>query len=202
MKLIKLTEDHYIIVNNSEIKMDDYYLDDTNAVRLALTEAESYWTHRKHYGKVTHSTTPLEQLYSAPDGSIPYVYDRVQPLSLSEVKELLGEVDVEKKAEHSSELQEGTYTPQHKITYKHGYIDGYNQSLEDNKDKKYTEEDMRVLFASTLQNAPSTESHTRMISDREYRNFVMDTLYDRLILLFQPKTEWEVELVDNKLKLK
>ena len=31
---------------------------------------------------------------------------------------------IEKAANISSELQEGTYTPQHKITYTHGFIDG------------------------------------------------------------------------------
>lgn len=31
---------------------------------------------------------------------------------------------IEEIAKHSSEMQEATYTPQHKITYKHGFIDG------------------------------------------------------------------------------
>lgn len=44
------------------------------------------------------------------------------------------EKDVEKLAEHSSEVQEGTYTTQHKITYKHGFIDGYKAAQ-----KQYSE---------------------------------------------------------------
>lgn len=40
-------------------------------------------------------------------------------------------VEIEKLAENSSEVQEATYTPQHKITYQHGYIDGYTQCQED-----------------------------------------------------------------------
>ena len=44
------------------------------------------------------------------------------------------EEDVEKLAEHSSEVQEGTYTTQHKITYKHGFIDGYKAAQ-----KQYSE---------------------------------------------------------------
>jgi hypothetical protein len=31
---------------------------------------------------------------------------------------------IEEAAERLSESQEGTYTEQHKITYKHGFIDG------------------------------------------------------------------------------
>lgn len=46
------------------------------------------------------------------------------------------EDDVEKLAEISSELQEATYTPPHKTTYKHGFIDGYNKA----KETLYTEE--------------------------------------------------------------
>ena len=34
--------------------------------------------------------------------------------------------DIERAAELSSEVQEATYTPQHKITYKHGFTDGAN----------------------------------------------------------------------------
>ena len=34
--------------------------------------------------------------------------------------------ELERLAEKSSNLQEGTYTPQHKTTYIHGFIDGYN----------------------------------------------------------------------------
>ena len=39
--------------------------------------------------------------------------------------------EIEQLAENSSEVQEATYTLQHKITYQHGYIDGYTQCQED-----------------------------------------------------------------------
>jgi len=39
--------------------------------------------------------------------------------------------EIEQLAENSSEVQEATYTSQHKITYQHGYIDGYTQCQED-----------------------------------------------------------------------
>ena len=50
-------------------------------------------------------------------------------LDLPLLPEMVVENEVEKLAEISSELQEGTYTPQHKATYKHGFIDGYNKCL-------------------------------------------------------------------------
>lgn len=39
--------------------------------------------------------------------------------------------EIEQLAEDSSEVQEATYTPQHKITYQHGFIDGYTKCQED-----------------------------------------------------------------------
>jgi flagellar biosynthesis/type III secretory pathway protein FliH len=42
--------------------------------------------------------------------------------------------EIEQLAENSSEVQEATYTSQHKITYQHGYIDGYTQCQEDMAD--------------------------------------------------------------------
>ncbi len=62
MELIKINPDHYVIVDDSKIKIDDFYIDDSNTVRCAITEVESYWTHRKHYKKITHSTKPLEDV--------------------------------------------------------------------------------------------------------------------------------------------
>lgn len=49
------------------------------------------------------------------------------------------ELEVNQLAEISSELQEATYTPPHKITYKHGFVDGYNKA----KETLYTEEQVR-----------------------------------------------------------
>ena len=47
-----INSQHIYITSDEEIKMDDWYLDDTNSVRQAITECESYWTHRKKYQKI------------------------------------------------------------------------------------------------------------------------------------------------------
>jgi hypothetical protein len=54
---------------------------------------------------------------------------------------------LEEAAERLSELQEGTYTVQHKITYKHGFIDGAKW----NERRCYTEEDLREAFKQSRQ---------------------------------------------------
>lgn len=76
---------------------------------------------------------------------------------------------------------------------------GFQKAIELMGDKKFSEEDVKNIFAKTLENAPSTESHTRMISDVEYRHSVMDELYDRITKSLQ-KTEWDVEVEINEEK--
>jgi hypothetical protein len=59
---------------------------------------------------------------TSPSMDVPKVIDSIYDLS-----------------EVSSEVQEGTYTIQHKITYKHGFKDGYNKAK---KTYTFTEDDM------------------------------------------------------------
>lgn len=95
-------------------------------------------------------------------------------LDLEYIKNLVGEVDVEEKAE---ELTKHLTFPNER---KEGIIIGYNQALEDNKDKKYTEEDLQNAWKIGYRGEPIEE----------------------LTHCFQPKTEWEVEFDSNgKLKL-
>lgn len=68
------------------------------------------------------------------------------------------------------------------------YKSGYNQALEDNKEKKYTEGDMKEVYEFGLMN--------------KYKSLEVNNDNFRYYLSLQPKTEWEVELVDGKLKLK
>ena len=71
------------------------------------------------------------------------------------------------------------------------YKEGFQKCLELMGDKKFSEDDVKNIFAKTLENAPSTESHTRMISDEQYRHSVMDELYDKITNSLQ-QTEWDV----------
>lgn len=61
-----------------------------------------------------------------------------------------------------------------------------NQAIEDNKDRKYTESDIKLAYM---------QGHNRAF----YGN--TDSLKD-YIQFIQPKQEWEVEIIDGKLKLK
>ncbi len=111
----------------------------------------------------------------------------VLPLPLQEVQELIGEVDVEKKAETKypkSEFWVGSNPSRlydENAKDRRCFLEGYNQALEDNKEKKYTEEDVISIVEKSRETGLTAEY---------------------LMLTLQPKTEWEVEIVDGKLKLK
>jgi len=101
--------------------------------------------------------------------------------------------------ENVSEIHEENTDFMFKDIYREYFKEGFQKAIELMGDKKFSEEDVKNIFAKTLENAPSTESHTRMISDVEYRHSVMDELYDRITKSLQ-KTEWDVEVEINEEK--
>lgn len=166
----KLSEDHYIVVDNSEIKIGDIV-----AEKLLTGKYELFTIHtlndidKSTQKKITHSTQP-ESLGMG-------WMQSVQPLLLSGVKEVLGIVDVEKTA-HNWSTRQTTRSTDYWRSMVSTYVEAYNQALEDNKEKKYTEEDLMKFYKYV-------KTHT-----------VTEALRH-----IQPKTEWEVEFVDGKLQL-
>lgn len=173
MTLIKLSEDHYVLTDDSEIRIGDIV-----AEKLLTGKYELFTIHtlndidKSTQKKIAYSTQP-ESLGTG-------WMQSVLPLLLSEVKELFGMVDVEKKA--------WKYNPVKKLDaefIRAGYVRGYNEALEDNKERKYTEQDLR-----------------KAISETRRGMLFLDKYVNEFIQSLQPKTEWEVEMVDGKLKLK
>ena len=66
---------------------------------------------------------------------------------------------------------------------------GYFHCLEDNKEKKYTEEDLRNAI----------DMAEKMIQEE---GGVSSSFVDKIIQSLQPKTEWELVCVDNRLMIK
>ena len=196
MKLIKLSSDHYIIVDDSEIKEGDYYWNELDkAVRVNNTINHPY------HKKITHSTQPIEHICCTPEGQIKrYVdckgcdrsslgYNKIQQLFLSEVKELLGEVDVEKMAVE-------WYNGQAKydssfIADPYSWKEGYNQALEDNKHMRFTHDELLTLAIRCWNTASNP-------MERSVNN--LNKIVDEYIQRFE-LTQWDVEFVDGKLKL-
>jgi len=189
MTLIKLTNDHYIIVDDSEIKEGDLCYDPEGSpgynnikyvVKCLRTASDSYWN--KHCKKITHSTQPIEA------NSLHRKYDfiNINPISLSEVKDLIGEVDIEKK---SYDILKGFVITKEERRY---FELGYTKAIEDNKEKKYTEEDL-ITFGIRV-----TSEAFSIIDGKGYVDMKK---FDKILQSIH-KTSWEVEIIDDKLKLK
>ena len=198
MKLIKLSEEHYVVVDDSKYIVDcDWVLFNNEALQTDYFDSHfNKWEFKnksvspveyQRYDKpkkITHSTQPIERWFQNIDFSIRKGFGKIQQLSLLEVKELLGEVYVEKKM-----ISPYPMNTQNDVDWCNGHQRGYNLALEDNKERKYTEEDM-IEWAMC------------MIAQYVHGN---TNIWNKDLLresLPKPKTEWDVEFVDGKLKLK
>ncbi len=106
-KLIKLSDTHYIVVNDSEIKEGDWFYykhfgEDIIAQAKETTDLVNLNNPDRYFKKVTHSTQPFNCNCSNKGYRLDtncaernHCFDKIQYLSLQEVKELIGEVDVE-----------------------------------------------------------------------------------------------------------
>ena len=167
MKLIKISTEHYVVVDETIQPVNGYYYD--SFIKAIRNTSAAEYGEANHCWQITHSTQPMPH-GAVREGQI----TGVTAISLQEVQELIGEVDVEILAANLANPNVCKTT---------NWIEGYRQALEDNKEKKYTEEDMIQAFAygRTLEPFDSFEDFIQSL---------------------QPKTEWEVEIVDGKLKLK
>lgn len=201
MKLIKITNEHYVVVDDSEIEENDWCC---NIQRPYIKQCQDfdviYYNKRNDlFKKITHSTLPLEQMKQPNKeiciGNFMKGQSKIQPLSLQEVKELIGEVDVNKRKNEyivqvNERIENRNRAQDERIwilgASDLGFTAGYKKALEDNKDKKYTEEDMKYMFEC----------------GRNYQNSAEVTFKMSIEYLQQPKTEWEIEEIDGKFKLK
>ena len=182
----KLSEDHYIVMDDSEITTGDIV-----AEKLLTGKYELFTIHTLND---IDKSTQKKIIYSTQPESLGVGWmQSVQPLLLSEIKELLGAVDVHKKACAFTKEIGGTHEQ------RLAYIDGYKEALEDNKEKKYTNEDMLTIRNKLVTILPvgNVAAWDMIQAVSKYTKW-----FDEYVESLQPKTEWEVEFVDGKLKLK
>lgn len=202
MKLRKINDIHFVITDSNPTTNGDYAI---HPITLNFSQHHSKDNNLSEgWKKIEFSTQPLELLTLSENGLSGMGFSKVKPLNIFNVKELIGEVDVENKAKEY--YQKNLLSPYHGDTTKQDYIDiavfFYNQALEDNKAKKYTEEDMRRAYMKGISitgegfNAEYSDGNDPDIEDQFGKHA------DNFIQSLQPKTEWEVEIVDGKFKLK
>lgn len=141
MKMVKLTEDHYIVVDD---------------------------THKEMY------TIPTSQ-----------------------AKELLGIVDIQKNAELNYPSHTGDWLSEEVLVRRLAYKNGYNEALEDNKDKQFTKEDMELAMLQMAEFIMNNIEGSKLTTHSSSQEKAKD-----IIKSISEKTEWEVESLDGKLILK
>ena len=183
-KLIKLTNDHYVVVDETIQPVNGYYYD-SFINKIKSTNGAEYGE-ASHCWQITHSTQPLETYFYEVGGGTK-VFGKIQQLSLQEVKELIGEVDVEKKAKKDAIEIFGNDFSLASLSHQTQFKRGYNQALEDNKEKKYTEEDLLNALYSMWYKAKDGD-------------FNIKEAVKASIDYIKPKTSWEVEweTIDNR----
>lgn len=179
-KLIKLPEEHYIIVDDSEMKEGDLFLHTSHGISgiyqintideksITTTTGERCWIY--YSKKITHSTQPLNESTQL---NTEFYWNNISKLPLLETEELVYEYSVEKLAALSALDEEYSLDAHYR-----GYKLGFKKHQKLVKDKLFTIEDIKTFYKHI-------KTHT----------------FDEAISLILPKTEWNVQFIDGKLKL-
>lgn len=205
--LIKINEQHYVVVDNSEIKENQWYCNDKV---LFLSDSKFDEGNNPNQNKnnklVTHSTQPLEIIATKYKGSVAVEemkgFDKIKPLSLSEVEELIHGYSVEKMIE---ERFKDDKNPQNIVWLKKNYYkEGFNALKELVKDKLFTIEDLRRAFdAGNEGSGGSLRNRVRKYNGfDEYITNELGYVWDKDNGYVEPKqTEWLITF-DKQGKIK
>jgi hypothetical protein len=77
MQIVKINSNHYIIVDDSEIKEGDYFINETKTIEVGIGNYH-YKILSPECKKITHSTKPIEVYYDDMSGKEVWHYDKVQ----------------------------------------------------------------------------------------------------------------------------
>ena len=189
-KLIKIKENYYVI-DDSEIKEDDYY--------LVLEEGEYVL-----YNLVseTNGKNPLKITHSTQEGI-------GEQLNLNDIEELVNGYSIREMAEIDAHLvwnDETTFENEQRELNGHiiGFIEGFKAHKELSKDKLFTVDDLKNAFkAGNEGNGGSMYNRVKKYNDfdnyvtREL-GFVWDVEKGYILL---PPTEWNIEFQNGKIIL-
>ena len=212
-KLIKLSDTHYIVVDDSEIKEEDYksyfFHPKEGIVFIDYIKGQSCLCNEKMIDffkgslqKITHSTHCLKcgsyDFNSIGDfnntsyqcNDCDNKWKNIKPLSLSEVEEAIYGYDLTNLSIKATKEQKFANGLHEEVVAQIYYRRGFNAHKELVKDKLFTIEDIINVI--------------RMARECDYDELGVD--FDRqeeqIIQSLLPKTEWEVEFDEQgKLKL-
>jgi hypothetical protein len=206
-KLIKISETHYIIVDDSEIKEGDYCTTHLNIIDVGKIhnsytifnpQNKEHLNMLKSCKKITHSTQQLKGI----------VWNNIIPISLSEVEEAINGYSVDYKLEDFEHERKKVYLETGSLTaceiLDRGISLGFKAHQELMKDKLFTVENMRKAIQMAWE-ADSIDGIVDLNVVLHYgNNNDLRTKWseEEIIQSLLPKTEWDVEFDEQgKIKL-
>lgn len=195
-KLIKVSDDHYIIVDDSEIKEGDWFW---TPIKKSIEQCVKKLLIIKggqndiEQFKITHSTKPLENKFSS------VIYGGYNPIFLPEVEELIYGYNVKKMAEQkwpvsmedfNTEIIDGN-------AYFRGiWVMGFNFHRQFTKDKLFTIDDLRNSLLELIKDVSCEDGSLLGKSPVEALRWIENHIQTLI-----PKTEWDIKFEQGKLKL-
>lgn len=191
-KLIKISDTHYIVSDDSEIKEGDFYLDRSTGNNYVKKMMYPKWGSEPiNCFKITHSTQPLEYIEHKDEFGTHHIeeFDKIKPLFLSEVEEAIYGYNVEEMAEQF--VIEKVKMSSQSAGVMVGYIEGFNAHRELVKDKFILSKEQIFELIEKSQRAilDSSKIGTPIVTKNE------------IIQSLLPKTEWDVTFKNGKLEL-
>lgn len=201
-KLIKISDTHYIVVDNSlEFNENHYYYD---FLQKTIRQGSNNHVTGGYKQKITHSTRPIE---SCNCQSIGYnvkpndscaernrCFDKIKSLSLTEVEEAIYGYSVEKMAK--KDYQQYNLSPHDGDGSKQNYYDCFTRGFKAHRELTkgkflLTKEQLEDALFNVL-NHSSSECCVTQTKDSIVRSVMQSLL---------PKTEWDIEF-DEQGKIK
>jgi hypothetical protein len=187
--LIKLSEQHYVVVSDSEIKDVHPYKGRFHLEKgRTINQFPDYLTDLSECKIITHSTQPLESnnLYRKFD------FINIKPLSLSEVEKAIYGYNFEKMANEKYHRTPEEYNEDKNLLCG-GYSDGFVAAMELVKDKFILDKDklkwlLFQVYKNSIRNPREGKQSFKEISTE-------------LIQSLLPPTQWDIE-IDEQGKIK
>lgn len=186
-KLIKLSESHYIIVDDSEIKANEWFY--SPALNRHQIFGHGSVPKDRGFKKITHSTKPIDK------DEVGTCFIDIKPLSISEIEEVINCYSVEKMAEECAKNGKLIDVPYSNGLF-YGYIAGFKAHQELVKDKL-------IIDVNTFKSVAYSffSLHRTNEFDDEGLELEFQRILNNNIQLLQP-TEWNVKFNEQgKLKL-
>lgn len=194
--LIKLSEGHYVIVNDSEIKEGDMFIDvETNEIitchglsgggvlPLAPFSNGIVYPNKDFIKKITHSTKPLEEI---PNENGRKWYNKIKHISLSDCQEIEYGYSVEHLAQDYTNDLSATllFTDGELKNSKTDFIEGFNTAMNLGKGAYTFEQVLDAWELGAKEGLPLTKKKK-----------------EKLIQSLLPPTQWKVKFnEDGKLE--